>query len=175
MRSSLARVMVAVAGVASLQAAFAAEPLDVEVAERDVWWRPVAEAAPRFTPQALVAGLEGCFVVEYVIDGAGDVVDAAMLRSRTGFAKRGARGATQASQRAMIVNAQTEAVLAAVRGMRFEPGERNQARQPIRTTTLPLVFTRQDFQDPGNPEAVRREQERVEQRSQQWFSRCTAE
>lgn len=170
----LSRVVL-VFGLACLQAASAAEPVQVVVAERDAWWRPVVEAAPDFTPQALFAGMEGCFVVEYVIDGTGGVIDASMLRSRTGFVRRSARGATQASQRATIVNGQTEAVLAAVRGMRFEPGERNQMRQPIRTTTLPFVFTRQDFQYPDDPEAVRREQERSEQRSRQWFSRCEAE
>lgn len=150
-------------------------PVRVEAGERDAWWRPLTSFKPMYLPAAAISLLEGCYVVEYTINDTGKVDDAVIVRSRTRFAKRASASAGNAGQRVAIGKAQADAVLESVRAMRFQAGIDNPSARPIRTATVPIVFTMQNFENPQNAAAVEREQRRQEQSSREWTAKCAEE
>ena len=162
--------------IAATLPASGSETPRVDPADVPRYWIIESEFEPQYLPQSMVSGLEGCYVADYTIALNGEVVDPEISRSETKFARKVPASRAGANrQRAAIRDAQAAAVLAAVRGMRFGAATGNPDRRAIRTRTLPIVFTMQNFERPGDPAAVRKEMARQAEASEAWSARCSGD
>lgn len=137
-------------------------------------WTPTAALHARHAPLAIVNGLEGCLRVNYTVTAEGATADIRISHEDVEF--RGPRMSGQrvaARVRAQAVQAQKDALVAAVAALRHEPTAANPGRAPVRVS-LPAVYVAQNFPDPGDAAAVGREVARAGERRAAIAARCDA-